>query len=99
MAGGHDTAVRTHLQTARGGRRLKNFVQRWLVQAPCACTSHLDRLVMTSYHHALTLGLFAVLLLWIGWRERANNNARDGWLLFFFGAVALLAAVAVASLT
>ncbi len=54
---------------------------------------------MTSYHHAFTLGLFAVLLLWIGWRERTNNNARDGWLLFFFGAVALLAAVAVASLT
>lgn len=54
---------------------------------------------MTSYHHAFTLGLFAVLLLWIGWRERTNNNARDGWLLFFFGTVALMAAVAVASLT
>jgi hypothetical protein len=81
------------------GNTLENFTQRWTAQLPCACTPHLDCLVMTSYHHALTLGLFAVLLLWIGWRERANNNARDGWLLFFFGAVALLAAVTVASLT
>lgn len=48
---------------------------------------------MTPFVHALTLGLFAVLLFWIGWRERASNNARDGWLLFFFGAVALLLAV------
>lgn len=54
---------------------------------------------MTSYHHALTLGLFAVLLLWMGWCERTNNNARDGWLLFFFATVALLSAVAAALLT
>ena len=66
----------------------------------CAIRLHtpLDRLVMNSYHHALTLGLFAVLLFWLAWRERANNNARDGWLLFFFGVLATLGSFAVALL-
>ncbi len=51
---------------------------------------------MTPVVHALTLGLFAALLFWIGWREHANNNARDGLLLFFCGTVVALLAVALA---
>ncbi|WP_332741190.1 hypothetical protein [Hydrogenophaga sp.] len=50
---------------------------------------------MTSLHYALTLGLFATLLFWLGWRERAHDNPRDGGLLYFFGGVTGLLALVV----
>ncbi len=51
---------------------------------------------MTSFHYALTLSLFAVLLFWLGWRERANDNPRDGGLLYFSGGFTGLLALVVA---
>jgi hypothetical protein len=42
---------------------------------------------MNLVHYAITLALFACLLIWLGWRERANNNSRDGGMLFLSGGV------------
>jgi len=50
---------------------------------------------MTHLHYALTLGIFAGLLLWLGWIERKNDNARDGKLLFFSGTLVAALSLAV----
>ncbi len=41
---------------------------------------------MTTFVYAVVIGLFALLLLWNGWLERKNDNARDARLLFAMGA-------------
>lgn len=51
---------------------------------------------MTSFDYALTVGLFAGLLFWKAWRERAADNKRDAWLLLVLGVLTGLIAVAVA---
>lgn len=53
---------------------------------------------MTSFHIAVTLSLFAALLLWLGWRERALDNPRDGGLLLFSGGITGLLSVVAAFL-
>ncbi|MBU7572382.1 MAG: hypothetical protein KAF64_03425 [Hydrogenophaga sp.] len=51
---------------------------------------------MTSYDYALTIGAFAALLLWLAWKERKADNARDAGLLFTLGSIAGATAGAVA---
>lgn len=51
---------------------------------------------MTSLDYALTIGLFAVLLFWKAWRERASDNMRDARLLLVLGAITGLLAAVVA---
>lgn len=54
------------------------------------------QIFMTSFDYALTIGLFAGLLLWKAWLERASDNKRDAWLLLVLGVLTGLTAVAVA---
>jgi hypothetical protein len=51
---------------------------------------------MTAFDYALTIGALAALLLWLAWKERANDNARDARLLLALGAIAGLAAAGMA---
>ena len=51
---------------------------------------------MTSFDYALTIGLFAGLLFWKAWGERAHDNTRDARLLLVLGVLTGLSAAAVA---
>lgn len=75
------------------GKSQNTPMRQWTAEAPCRSSG---QIFMTSFDYALTVGLFAGLLFWKAWRERAADNKRDAWLLLVLGVLTGLIAVAVA---